>query len=74
MMDRDNTTRTEAKDPWGEGQGPLAQRPVEARGDLDAVPGRTPGAEMGEGSRQTDGRAGYAGSRLNRQGSGAGTI
>ena len=49
-----------------EGQGPLAQRSVEARGDLDAVPGRTPEAGRGEGSRQTGRRSGHAGSRLNR--------
>ena len=38
-MDRDNTTRTGAKDPWGREAWPLAQRHAEARARLDSEPG-----------------------------------
>jgi len=40
MMDRDNITRTGAKDPWGrEAMVSLEQWLTEAPVDLDAVPG-----------------------------------
>jgi hypothetical protein len=49
MRDRDNTTRTGAKDPWGREAGPLAQRPVEARPGVDTEPHDRAVAEAGEG-------------------------
>jgi hypothetical protein len=39
MMDRDNITRTGAKDPWGREGTPPAQRHAEAWVDLDTEPG-----------------------------------
>jgi hypothetical protein len=49
-----------------EGHGPLAQRHVEVRVDLDTAPGRAPVADACEGSRHTGRRRGHAGSRLHR--------
>jgi hypothetical protein len=49
-MDRDSTTRTGAKDPWGrEEKDPLKQRREEALVSLDAEPEGRPGAESREG-------------------------
>jgi len=66
MMDRDNITRTGAKDPWGSEARPRAQRHAEARLDVDSEPGQHAVADACEGLMQTAGRCGYAGSRLNR--------
>src|SRR5919106_6979030 len=63
-MDRDNITRTGAKDPWGREAGPLAQRPTDARTSLDSEPGRRAVAEAGEGRRKLRRRAGMRGARL----------
>ena len=49
-MDRDSTTRTGAKDPWGREEiDPLKQRREETLVSLDAVPEERPGAESREG-------------------------
>jgi hypothetical protein len=63
-MDRDNTTRTGAKDPWGREAGPLAQRPEEARTSLDSEPGKCSVAEFGEGQRKLRRDTGMRGTRL----------
>ena len=63
-MDRDNTTRTGAKDPWGREAGPLAQRPVEARTNLDSVPDKCSVADVGEGQRKLQRYAGMLGASL----------
>jgi hypothetical protein len=49
MRDRDNTTRTGAKDPWGREAEPLEQRPVETRAGRDAEPVERAAVEAGEG-------------------------
>ena len=67
MRDRDNTTRTGAKDPWGREAGPLAQRPEEARTSLDSEPGKRCVAESGEGQRKLHRGAGTRGARLTAQ-------
>src|SRR3990172_4678724 len=66
-MDRDNITRTGAKDPWGREAGPLAQRPGEARTSLDTEPGRRYGAEAGEGWRKPHWGTGMPGASLTVQ-------
>ena len=67
MRERDNTTRTGAKDPWGREAGPLAQRPAEARTSLDSGPGQRSGAEAGEGHRKPHCGAGMLGASLTAQ-------
>ena len=66
VMDRDNITRTGAKDPWGReaNASPTAARGC--TGDLDSEPGKLSASEADEGRRQTDRLRGNAGSRLNR--------
>jgi hypothetical protein len=68
MRDRDNITRTGAKDPWGREAGPLAQRPAEAGTSLDAEPGVRSAAETGEGRSKLPLRAGMRGARLTASG------
>jgi hypothetical protein len=67
MRERDNITRTGAKDPWGREAGPLAQRPAEARTSLDSGPGQRSGAEAGEGQCKLHRGAGTRGARLTAQ-------
>jgi len=68
-MDRDNRTRTGAKDPWGREAEGLPDSGSRKHGRV-----RTPSrisvsvVEAGEGSMQTERRGGHAGSRLNRRG------
>jgi hypothetical protein len=64
MMDRDNITRTGAKDPWGSEARPRAQRHAEARLDVDSEPGHHAVADACEGSMQTGRCRGHAGSSL----------
>src|SRR5574341_1804412 len=64
MRDRDNRTRTGAKDPWGREAGPLAQRPAETRTRLDAVPVKWAEVEAGEGQHKLPGAAGTLGANL----------
>ena len=68
MRERDNTTRTGAKDPWGREAGPLAQRPVEARTGVDTEPRQRSVAEAGEGQSQLPLGAGMRGARLTANG------
>ena len=68
-MDRDNRTRTGAKDPWGREAEGLPNSGSQKYGRV-----RTPSrisvtvVEAGEGSMQTGGGGGHVGSRLNRRG------
>jgi len=68
-MDRDNRTRTGAKDPWGREAVGLPDSGSRKHGRV-----RTPSrisvsvVEAGEGSMQTGRGGGHAGSRLNRRG------
>src|SRR4030042_5804535 len=64
MRDRDNITRTGAKDPGGREGRPLAQRPAEARTSLDTEPDQHSVAEAGEGQSKLHREAGMRGARL----------
>jgi hypothetical protein len=64
MRERDNTTRTGAKDPWGREAGPLAQRLVEAWARLDTAPGKGTTAEAGEGECKLSDGPGMPGAGL----------
>jgi hypothetical protein len=68
MRDRDNITRTDAKDPWSREAGPLAQRPVEARTGVDTEPCQRSAAEAGEGWSKLPLGAGMRGARLTASG------
>lgn len=61
MRDRDNRTRTGAKDPWGREAGPLAQRHVEASTDLDSGPGDSGTRQRAKGSSKRTDVAGMPG-------------
>jgi hypothetical protein len=50
MMDRDNITRSGAKDPWGREERPPEQRHVEAPTVLDSEPG----LPLGESVRRVE--------------------
>jgi hypothetical protein len=63
-MDRDNITRTGAKDPWGREAGPLEQRPVEARARLDSEPVKCAVGKAGEGQHKLGRAAGMPGAGL----------
>ena len=68
-MDRDNTTRTGAKDPWGREARGLSHSGSPRRGQAwTQSQARASVAEAGEGSMQTGRRRGYVGSRLNHDG------
>ena len=64
MRDRDNITRTGAKDPWGREAQPLGQWPVETRARLDAEPATGAVVEAGEGQRKLQRKAGMLGASL----------
>jgi hypothetical protein len=64
MRDRDNITRTGAKDPWGREAGPLEQRPVETRAGGTLSPSKCAVVEAGEGWRKPWRRAGMPGASL----------
>ena len=64
-MDRDNRTRTGAKDPWGREVNASPTVAHECTADLDSEPGNLVVTEAGEGRRQTDRLRGHAGRRLN---------
>ena len=72
-MDRDNRTRTGAKDPWGREAVGLPDSGSRKHGRV-RTPSRISASvvEAGEGSMQTGRRGGHAGSRLNRRGVRAG--
>jgi hypothetical protein len=74
MRDRDNTTRTGAKDPWGREAGPLEQRFVETRAGRDSEPVERAVIEAGEGWCKPPAARGHAGSKLNREPLREGTI
>jgi len=63
-MDRDNITRTGAKDPWGREAQPLEQRRVEARARLDTEPVKCVVVEAGEGQHKLCRNAGMSGAGL----------
>ena len=67
-MDRDNRTRTGAKDPWGREATGLPHSGSRKRGQAwTQCQARVSVVEAGEGSMQTGRRGGHAGSRLNRR-------
>ena len=68
-MDRDNRTRTGAKDPWGRAASRRSHSGSRRRGEAGTqCPARASVAEAGEGLMQTGRGGGHAGSRLNRCG------
>jgi len=64
MMDRDNITRTGAKDPWG--RGAKASRTAACRGaeDLDSEPGHSPLPKRAKGGGKLLGCEGMPGAGL----------
>jgi len=70
MRDRDNITRTGAKDPWGREAGPLAQRLADVPPDVDAEPRRRAVAEAGEGRHKLGHGVGMWGAHLTGLGCG----
>src|SRR3989442_5658730 len=64
-MDRDNRTRTGAKDPWGRAATPpLAQRPTEARPGPDTEPGQYVVGKRAKGRCKLRADAGMPGAGL----------
>ncbi len=61
MRDRDNRTRTGAKDPWGREVRPLAQRHAAAPAVLDAEPGVPRWPARAKGSRKRPRTSGMPG-------------
>ena len=64
MRDRDNTTRTGAKDPWGKEKESLAQRSAQPRARLDTEPAVRAVGEAGEGQLKLRRAAGMLGASL----------
>ena len=74
MTDRDNITRTRAKDPWGREAEAFRTAAHGRTGSLGHRPRHFAVTEVCEGWRQTERLSGYAGSRLNRDAVQAGPV
>ena len=68
--DRDNITRTRAKDPWGREARPLAQRLVEALPGVDSEPHLRVVVEASEGRHKPGRGGGMWGAHLTASGCG----